>query len=267
MDKAVERAIACIWERYSEPLSLAEIARSALLSRFYFARTFRDATGVTPGRFLAAVRVYQAKRLLLSTSMTITDIAYAVGYNSLGSFTNYFTESVGISPSRFRRISRDGGFSLPPRPRIPASSRGTVAGAVTLPRGYADGRVYLGTFTTAIVQYQPSAASIVDLNDGHPASYVLHDVPAGNWTLHAVAVADASAFEPWARRSLLVSERIPLTVAADAVTRTAVRLRPRLPTDPPILFALPDLQLTARPQVRASEDSLPVGMTNYPPGR
>src|SRR5487761_1173615 len=112
MDKAVERAIKCIWERYSEPLSHTEIAQRALLSRFYFARIFRNATGVTPGRFLAAVRIYQAKRMLLSTSMTITDISFAVGYNSLGSFTNHFTDSVGVSPGRFRRISRNGGFDL-----------------------------------------------------------------------------------------------------------------------------------------------------------
>jgi AraC family transcriptional regulator len=267
MDKAVERAIACIWERYNEPLSLAEIAKSALLSRFYFARTFRDATGVSPGRFLAAVRVYQAKRLLLSTSMTITDIAYAVGYNSLGSFTNYFTESVGIPPSKFRRISRDGGFGLPLPLTDPAVAHGAVAGTVALPRSYVDGRVYLGAFTTAIVQYQPSAATIVDMVDGRPASYYLHDVPVGNWTLHAVAVADTAAGETWARRTLLVSEPIPVTVTASGVTPAPIRLRPSLPTDPPILFALPDLQLRARRHAPASAEPRPVSVTNHPRAR
>ena len=63
--ESIERAIEYIWERYSEPVSLDELSRSALLSRFHFARTFREITGVTPGRFLSAVRIHQAKRLLV----------------------------------------------------------------------------------------------------------------------------------------------------------------------------------------------------------
>ena len=163
MDKVVERAIKCIWERYGEQLSLAEIAESAQLSRFYFARVFRHATGITPGRFLAAVRIYQAKLMLLSTSMTITDISFAVGYNSLGSFTNHFTGSVGVSPGRFRRIRRNGGFGLPCPPQNPRLAYGSVAGTISLPEGYGNARMYVGAFTTPIVQHPPAAA--VDRHD------------------------------------------------------------------------------------------------------
>ncbi|MFJ6837243.1 helix-turn-helix domain-containing protein [Streptomyces sp. NPDC091209] len=95
-------------ERYGELLALARIAESALLSRFHFTRLFKEETGLTPGRFLAAVRIHEAERLIGKTSMSITEVSYAVGYNSLGSFTN-FTASVGVSPSRFRRLARDGG--------------------------------------------------------------------------------------------------------------------------------------------------------------
>jgi AraC family transcriptional regulator len=107
----VEQAINCMWERYSEPLSLADIARSAILSRFHFARVFKAETGLSPGQFLAAVRIHQAKRMLLGTSMSVAEVSVAVGYNSLGSFTTRFTDNVGMSPSRFRsagRASRDG---------------------------------------------------------------------------------------------------------------------------------------------------------------
>src|SRR5258708_26218176 len=104
MDNAIERAVDCIWDRYSQPLTLTEIAESALLSRFYFARLFRDTTGITPGPFLATIRIHHAKRLLVSTSLSITDISAAVGYNSLVSFTNSFTTTAAISPSRFRRM-------------------------------------------------------------------------------------------------------------------------------------------------------------------
>lgn len=242
MDEAVERAIGCIWERYSEPLSLAEIAESALLSRFYFARMFRDTTGVTPGRFLAAVRIYQAKNLLLSTSMSVTDISFAVGYNSLGSFTNHFTSSVGISPGRFRRISRNGGFSFPRPERNPLSACGAVAGAVSLPSGYGNARVYVGAFSTPIVQNPPAAAIVVDVPAGRPSCYHLPDVPEGTWFVHAVGVANGIAMEPFAHQTSLIGGHDPVTVTADTITSAAVRLRHTRPTDPPILLALPDLE-------------------------
>ncbi len=245
MDKAVERAIKCIWERYSEPLSLTEIAGSALLSRFYFARVFRAVTGVTPGRFLAAVRIYQAKRMLLSTSMTITYISFAVGYNSIGSFTNYFTQSVGVSPSRFRHMSRNEGFGLPRPERNPPSAHGAVAGTISLPEGHAGACVYVGAFKTPILQHRPATAVIADVAGGRPSTYRLPDVPEGTWFVHAVGAGDSAGPEPWTRRTLVVGGHNPVTVTAGTVTGAAVRLRPSRPADPPILLALPDLERRA----------------------
>jgi AraC family transcriptional regulator len=242
MDNAVDMAIECIWERYSEPLTLTEIAESALLSRFYFARLFRDATGITPGRFLAAIRIHEAKRLLLSTSMSIADISFAVGYNSLGSFTNYFTTSVGVSPGRFRRRSRAGGLGFPAAQPKPPSGFGAVGGTVSLPEGHGNARVYLGAFVTAIVQHPPAAAVIVDVPGGRPSCYHLPDVPAGTWFVHAVAVADGVGPDPLAGRTSLVGRHDSVVVAADTVTSAAVRLRRRRLADPPVLLALPDLE-------------------------
>lgn len=242
MENAVERAIECIWERYSEPLSLAEIAKSAGLSRFYFARLFREVTGITPGRFLAAIRIHQAKCLLLNTSMRITDISFAVGYNSLGSFTNYFTTSVGDSPGRFRRLSRAGRIGLPgpqPNPRI---AFGAIAGTISLPEGCGNARVYVGAFRTPIVQHPSAAAVIVDVPSGRPCCYHLPDVPEGTWFVHAVGVADGIGPEPWTRRTRLVGEHDSVTVTADSVTSTAVRLRRGRSADPPVLLALPNLE-------------------------
>lgn len=59
MNSAVDQAVNCIWERYSDPLSLADMARSTMLGRFHLARAFKEQTGVSPGRFLAAVRIYR----------------------------------------------------------------------------------------------------------------------------------------------------------------------------------------------------------------
>ncbi len=242
MDNAVEKAIECIWERYSEPLTLTEIAESALLSRFYFTRLFRDTTGITPGRFLAAIRIHQAKRLLLCTSMSIADISFAVGYNSLGSFTNQFTASVGISPGRFRRTSRTGGFSLPSTRPDPRTGVGAVGGTISLPEGHGNARVYLGAFRTAMVQHPPAAAVTVDVPSGRPSCYYLPDVPDGTWFVLAVAVADGVGPDPWAKRTSLVGRHDCVVVAADTVTSAAVRLRRERLADPPVLLALPALE-------------------------
>jgi AraC family transcriptional regulator len=242
MDSAVDRAIECIWERYSEPLSLTEIAESALLSRFYFARLFRDTTGITPGRFLAAIRIHHAKRLLLNTSMNITDISFAVGYNSLGSFTKYFTTSVGVSPGRFRRLSRTEGFGLPTPQPSPRTRFGAVAGTITLPEGHGNARVYVGAFRTPIVQHESAAAVIIDVPSSRPSCYYLADVPEGTWFVHAVAVADGIGPDPSAHRTSLVGGHAAVTVTADSVTSAAVRLRRGRLSDPPVLLALPDLE-------------------------
>jgi AraC family transcriptional regulator len=241
MNSAVERAIRFICERYGEPLSLEDIAGSAIMSRFHFCRIFANATGVTPGRFLSAIRIYEAKRLLLNTAMNVTDITFAVGFNSLGSFSNHFTDSVGVSPGRFRRIATTGALGLRRTPIAVSASDAAVTGTITFPKGYAGARVFLGAFDTPIVQRQPAAAVVVEATDtAGPVFFRLARVPRGRWHLRAVAVADSSDPEPWTRRTLLVGG-CGLNIVAD--TRCApIELRPRQPTDLPILFALPELE-------------------------
>jgi AraC-like DNA-binding protein len=262
MSSAVERAVNCIWERYSDPLSLADLARSATLSRFHFARLFKDTTGVSPGQFLAAVRIYQAKRMLLISSMSVAGVSSAVGYGSLGSFTSHFTDSVGFSPSRFRRAayrseaghsdpghsdpghsdpghsdpghSDPGHSALPPASPVPA---GAMTGTVRLPAGYARARVYLGIFDTRILQRRPQSAVMLDVTSPRPRSYWLPKVPDGRWFLHAVAVADTDEPEPWTQRHLLVGGGGQVQATLGAIT-----LRPRSLTDLPALLALPDLE-------------------------
>jgi AraC family transcriptional regulator len=272
MNSAVDRAVKCIWERYSDPLSLADMAHSALLSRFHFARLFKEQIGVSPGQFLAAVRIYQAKRMLLMSSMSVAGVSSAVGYGSLGSFTSHFTDSVGISPSRFRRASyhdasysvarhsvarhsgaRHGGArhsgvlannaslqgavsacGLPPDSPVP---EGAVTGTVRLPEGYAGARVYLGVFDTRILQHRPQSAAMLDLTSQRSHSYWLPKVPDGRWFLHVVAVADTDEPEPWTRRHLLVGGGAQVRATLGTIT-----LRPRSLTDLPALLALPDLE-------------------------
>lgn len=240
MDNAVERAIEYMRERYDEPLSIGQIADRVLLSRFYFTRIFKDETGTSPGRFLAAIRLHRAGRLLQTTSMSVTDISVAVGYNSLGSFTNAFTAAVGVSPGRLRR----GAGQTVPRPdREPPGARGTVAGTVSLPPGFGNARVFVGAFDTPVIQHPCRAWAVVDVPAGRPSCYSVQDVPAGEWHLRAVALAAGTGHDEPARTPLVAGHgRAPVAVSARQVTSAAVRLRPARSTDVPVLLALPALE-------------------------
>src|SRR4051794_38758462 len=104
---AVDRVIAEMHDRLDRPFALDEMARIAFLSPFYFNRVFRQQTGVPPRRFHTALRVESAKRLLMTTDRSVTEICLEVGYQSLGTFTTHFRELVGVSPRELRRLAAD----------------------------------------------------------------------------------------------------------------------------------------------------------------
>jgi AraC-like DNA-binding protein len=80
-----------------------ELARRAGLSRFHFVRRWREAFGVTPHQDLTALRIERAKSLLGAEVASVTDVCFAVGFSSLGSFSTLFAERAGCPPSAWRR--------------------------------------------------------------------------------------------------------------------------------------------------------------------
>ena len=102
----VELSIQVMHNRLGDPLTVDDLADAAFMSRFHFTRVFSQVTHVSPGRFLAAVRMQEAKRLLLKTERSVTDVSLDVGYNSLGTFTRIFADFVGFPPVRYRQLSR-----------------------------------------------------------------------------------------------------------------------------------------------------------------
>src|SRR5947209_13544286 len=88
---AVERVIDLMDQRATDrPPSLREMADAAVFSPFHFHRLFNRLTGVPPGRFLSAVRLATARRLLVESGLRVTDVCFEVGYESLGTFTTQF---------------------------------------------------------------------------------------------------------------------------------------------------------------------------------
>ncbi|HEY2947526.1 MAG TPA: AraC family transcriptional regulator [Micromonosporaceae bacterium] len=88
---------------YAEPLDVAAMARRAHLSRAHFIRTFKDAFGESPHRYLMTRRLERAKALLRAGQLSVTEVCLAVGFTSLGSFSAQFRRFVGDSPSGYAK--------------------------------------------------------------------------------------------------------------------------------------------------------------------
>ncbi|MER7025355.1 MULTISPECIES: helix-turn-helix transcriptional regulator [Streptomyces] len=99
---------------YAEPLDVPALARRALRSAGHFSRSFRAAFGETPYAYVMTRRIERAKALLRRGDMSVTEVCFAVGCTSLGSFSSRFTELVGESPSAYRARSHEAGSAVPP---------------------------------------------------------------------------------------------------------------------------------------------------------
>jgi AraC-like DNA-binding protein len=100
------RARDLLASEYQSPIRLHQAAREACLSAFHFHRLFASTFGETPHDFLTRLRMDQAKRLLLSADMSVTDVCFEVGYTSLGSFGVKFRSLVGKTPTEYQREMR-----------------------------------------------------------------------------------------------------------------------------------------------------------------
>ena len=89
-------------EHLDQPLSVSELAQRAGLSHYHFIRLFRRHFFVTPHQYLMRKRLEKARELLADSTMSITDICFAVGFESVGSFSTLFHRDVGWSPSIYR---------------------------------------------------------------------------------------------------------------------------------------------------------------------
>lgn len=252
--RAVERVIAAMHTRFREPLSVEALARVALFSPYHFDRFFAQITGVPPLRFLAAIRIQQAKRLLLLTSYPVARIAGEVGYNSLGTFTRQFTSYVGVSPSRFRRsaeeVSRCCTAAVHACAPLPQTAGEGVQVEARVPDGFA-GLVFLGVFSSSLPRSLPIGCVVAE----GTASTRIAPVPDGRYFLFGAGITPGGGVA----ESLLCGDAPrgrtgPFTVR-DGRVREPVRieLRPPALTDAPLLLALP-FAFAARMQKRRTAE-------------
>jgi len=100
--RRVNRGRDFIHARFDSAPTLGEIASTACLSPFHFLRGFKAVFGMTPHEYLSACRVERAKFLLERTELPVTEICFAVGFESLGSFSSWFARVTGSSPRAWR---------------------------------------------------------------------------------------------------------------------------------------------------------------------
>jgi transcriptional regulator GlxA family with amidase domain len=88
---------------FEQPLDVEGLARAACMSAGHLSRSFRLAYGEPPGRYLMTRRIERAMALLRRGDLSVTDVCFAVGYASLGTFSSRFSELVGESPREYQR--------------------------------------------------------------------------------------------------------------------------------------------------------------------
>ena len=89
-----------------EAWPVRRLAEVSGVSAAHFARSFKEAFGLPPHRYLLTRRIEQATTLLRDTELSITDIAFATGWESLGTFGRIFRDITGLSPGAMRQKAR-----------------------------------------------------------------------------------------------------------------------------------------------------------------
>ncbi|WP_222432076.1 helix-turn-helix transcriptional regulator [Leekyejoonella antrihumi] len=99
---------------YAQPLDVEELARGVHLSAGHLSRQFRAAYGESPYAYLMTRRIERAMALLRRGELSVTEVCFAVGSSSLGTFSTRFTELVGMPPSSYRREAAQAPDGVPP---------------------------------------------------------------------------------------------------------------------------------------------------------
>ena len=102
--RAVRRVLALIEDRYSQELTLADMAKAAELSPNYFCRYFKKIAGCSPVEYLIDYRLNTAAYMLTTTEDGIADIALACGFNDTSHFIKFFRRKKGVTPRRYRQM-------------------------------------------------------------------------------------------------------------------------------------------------------------------
>lgn len=98
----IHRSIAYMECHLGEPLSIHELASVAHMSVSHFIRCFKSVTGTTPNEYLQTARVSHARKLLLATGLSVSEVAARCGFQSISYFSQLFRRQTGMTPTEWR---------------------------------------------------------------------------------------------------------------------------------------------------------------------
>jgi len=104
--QAVAGAKEFVQSHVEDPITLAQVVEHVHVSRFYFCKLFKKATGMTLTEYVSHVRVEKAKTLLVDPSLRISEVVYAAGFGSIPHFNSVFKRIVGMPPTEYRETLR-----------------------------------------------------------------------------------------------------------------------------------------------------------------
>ncbi len=104
---AVANAKEFVQSHMEEPITLAQVVKHVNVSRFYFCKLFKKATGMTLTEYVSRVRIEKAKSLLVDPSLRISEVVYAAGFGSIPRFNSVFKQYVGMPPTEYRASLRE----------------------------------------------------------------------------------------------------------------------------------------------------------------
>lgn len=248
---AVDRVVAYMRGNVAEPLTLNELADVAHCSPWHFDRVFSDVTGLSPLRYLSHLRIEAAKLAVMHSDRRIIDIAYDVGYNSLGSFGKRFTELVGLSPRALRKAAD--GFDIARwRDRLDTVCAADDGAAPALAiRGHIAyeaeprraGWAMIAAVTANDSILKPSACALAAV----PGPFTLRDLVPGSYAVAAIAFDRAmSSGDILAQQNAARARIGTVSAGADHLT---LELRAAQASDAPIV---PPYAILAERALRAS---------------
>ena len=103
----LDRVMAFVDANVAEDLCVSTLASVAGMSPYYFCRSFKQSTGISPHRYVLNRRMEQARYLLEQKAMPLLEIAHQVGFTDQSQFTRVFRKVVGITPSQYRKMRTD----------------------------------------------------------------------------------------------------------------------------------------------------------------
>lgn len=104
--RRIASAIRYMEENFREPVGLRELAEASHLSKYHFLRTFRQVTGNTPYQYLLSIRMRRVAIALATSNVSISQLAYEMGFGDLSTFNGQFRGFHGMNPSEFRKKMR-----------------------------------------------------------------------------------------------------------------------------------------------------------------